>query len=310
MNKTTQQFFTLAVATVMTASMLAGCSTGNAATSLGTPAPVPAVPAPASFNLSHEISLVSREDGSGTRGAFIELFGVEEKGADGTKTDRTSEEATVVSKTDVMLQTVAGDPWSIGYVSLGSLSSSVKAVSIDGIVPSSEAMLSGEYKISRPFNIATKGEAEGLSKDFIDFVLSNQGQTVVAKSYVAINGAAPAYGGSKPGGRLVIGGSSSVFPIMEKLVEAYAIINPNAKIELQSSDSTAGMSGTLDGIFDIGMAPRELKESEKEQLLPVSIAIDGIAVIVNPQNPIANLTGASVKSIFVGETAKWSDITG
>lgn len=308
MNKITQRIFSLATVAVMTASLLAGCSTGNATTTPS--APTPAAPAPASFDMAHEISLISREDGSGTRGAFIELFGVEEKGADGTKTDRTSVEATVVSKTDVMLQTVAGDPWSIGYVSLGSLSDSVKAVNIDGVVPSTQTMLSGEYKISRPFNIATKGEATGLPKDFIDFVLSAEGQTVVAKSCVAVNGAAPAYSGSKPSGKLVVGGSSSVFPVMEKLAEAYRLVNPNAKLEIQSSDSTAGMSGTLDGIFDIGMASRDLKESEMAQLLPISIAIDGIAVIVNPENPTDNLTSSSVKSIFVGETVKWSDIIG
>lgn len=310
MNKTTQQLFTLAITAIMTASLLTGCNTGNAATATPSPAAPAPASAPAGFDLAHEISLISREDGSGTRGAFIELFGVEEKGADGTKTDRTGEEATIVSKTDVMLQTVTGDPWSIGYVSLGSLNDSVKAVSIDGVVPSSEAMLSGEYKISRPFNIATKGEAQGLGKDFIDFVLSAEGQTVVAKSYVAVNAAAPAYSGSKPSGKLVIGGSSSVFPVMEKLVEAYTLLNPNAKIEVQSSDSSAGMSGAIDGIFDIGMASRDLKDSEKELLMPTSIAIDGIAVIVNPKNPTDNLTSTSVKSIFVGETTKWSDVAG
>lgn len=311
MNNRNKKLLTLVAAVAMTGSLLAGCSTGDAATASpdapASPA-APTVPASPAFDNTKEISVISREDGSGTRGAFIELFGVEEKGADGSKTDHTSEEATVVSKTDVMLQTVAGDPWSIGYVSLGSLNDSVKAVQIDGVTPSAETMLSGTYEISRPFNIATKGAPQGLAKDFIDFILSAEGQTVVAKSYVSVNAAAPAYSGSKPEGKLVIGGSSSVYPAMEKLAEAYALVNPNAKLELQSSDSTAGMSGATQGIFDIGMASRELKESEKETLVPVAIAIDGIAVIVNPQNPAVNLDSATVKSIFVGETTRWNDV--
>ncbi|MEG0943582.1 MAG: substrate-binding domain-containing protein [Angelakisella sp.] len=293
-----KKLLSLLTLSAMALSLFAGCGATDA----------PPAPSAAASKDAHEISVISREDGSGTRGAFIELFGVEEKGENGTKTDRTTEEATVVSKTDVMLQTVAGDPWSIGYVSLGSLSDSVKAVQIDGVTPSAEAMLDGSYKISRPFNIATKGEAQGLAKDFIDFILSAEGQAVVAKSYVSVNPTAPAYSGSKPAGKLVIGGSSSVFPVMEKLAEAYALVNPGAKLELQSSDSTSGMSGTVEGIFDIGMASRDLKDSEKEKLTPVSIAIDGIAVIVHPENSVNNLTSAAVKSIFVGETAAWGNI--
>ncbi|MEG1943065.1 MAG: substrate-binding domain-containing protein [Angelakisella sp.] len=309
MNMITNKLLRTITAAAMAGAMLAGCS-GGAVSSAPTAPTAPSAPSEVkSFDLAHEISVVSREPGSGTRGAFIELFKVQEKTADGTKTDRTSDEATVVSKTDIMLQTVAGDPWSIGYVSLGSLNDSVKAVSIDGVAPSSEAMLSGTYKISRPFNIATKGAPQGLAKDFIDFVLSAEGQAVVAKSYVPINSGAPAYSGTKPAGKIVIGGSSSVYPAMEKLVEAYALVNPNAKTELQSSDSTAGMSGTAEGIFDIGMASRDLSDTEKETLTPVSIAIDGIAVIVNPENPTAELTSAAVKGIFVGETVKWSDIS-
>lgn len=254
------------------------------------------------------INVVSREDGSGTRGAFIELFGIEEKDASGNKKDNTTKEAVIASKTDVMLTTIAGDKNSIGYVSLGSLNDSVKALEIDSTVASAENVKSGSYKISRPFNIATKGEATGLTKDFIDFILSADGQTIVAKSYISISDTAPAYAGTKPSGKLVIVGSSSVAPIMEKLVEGYKAINPAAVIEMQSSDSTAGMTGTIDGICDIGMASRELKDSEKETLTGTVIAIDGIAVIVNKDSTVTGMTSAQVKDIYTGVATSWGDI--
>lgn len=309
----TKRLLPAALAALASISLMAGCSSVDASTSTvastpATPAAQPSSVAPSSEASLGEISVISREDGSGTRGAFIELFEILEKGADGSKTDRTSPEASVMGKTDAMLQAVAGDPAAIGYVSLGSLNDSVKAVNIDGNVASAENMLSGSYKISRPFNIATKGVPEGLAKDFIDFILSAEGQAVVGKSYVAIDSAAPAYAGSKPAGKIVVGGSSSVYPVMEKLQEAYLAVNPNATVELQSSDSTAGMTGTIDGIFDIGMASRDLKDSEKEQLTGVSIAIDGIAVIVSPANPVANLTSAQVKQIFTGELTDWNEV--
>lgn len=304
-----KRIWTGAVAALTALSLLAGCSTVSAEPSVASaPSPAPAVTPAATAPDLGDISVISRENGSGTRGAFIELFGIEEKGADGTKIDHTTVEASEVNKTDIMLQTVAGDPASIGYVSLGSLTDSVKALKIDGAVPSAATMLDGSYKISRPFNIATKGEPTGLAKDFIDFILSAEGQKVVSSGYVAIDGAAPAYTGTKPAGKLVVGGSSSVFPIMEKLQEAYLALNPNATIEVQSSDSTAGMTGTVDGIFDIGMASRDLKDSEKEKLTGISIAIDGIAVIVNPGNPIDELTSDNIKSIFTGETLAWNEL--
>lgn len=310
MNNTKTRLLATAMAAVTTLTLLAGCSTSTAATSptaTAPSAPAPA-PAPAASKLG-AISLISREDGSGTRGAFIELFEILEKGADGKKVDHTSVEATFVNKTDVMLQTVAGDPAAIGYVSLGSLNDSVKALKIDGVMANAENMLSKTYKISRPFNIAAKGTPTGLAKDFLDFVLSAEGQAVVSKTCVAIDSKAPAYAGSKPTGKIVVGGSSSVFPVMEKLQEAYCALNPNATIEVQSSDSTAGMTGAIDGLFDIGMASRALSDKEKTELTETTIAIDGIAVIINPGNSLEELTSAQVKSIFVGELTEWKTLT-
>ena len=300
-------------AALLAVTAMAGCGQATAAPATSTADS--SAPASTSQSVSEAapagpkgiISVVSREDGSGTRGAFIELFGILEKGADGSKVDKTSQEATIVSKTDVMLQTIAGDPTSIGYVSLGSLNDSVKALKIYGSTPSAQTMLDGSYKISRPFNIATKGEPQGLAKDFLDFILSSDGQAVVEKSgYVAVDSSAAPYAGQQPSGKIVVGGSSSVYPVMEKLKEAYEANNPNATIELQSSDSTAGMTGAIDGIFDIGMASRDLKDSEKETLTGVAIAIDGIAVIVHPENTLENLSSASVKAIFTGELTDWS----
>ncbi len=255
------------------------------------------------------ISVVSREDGSGTRGAFIELVGVEEKDADGNKTDMTTEDATITNNTEVMLSTVAGDPAAIGYVSLGSLNDNVKALKIDGAAPSADTVKDGSYKIARPFNIATKGEATGLAKDFINFILSADGQKIVAGDYITIDDNAPAFQTDGSSGKLVVGGSSSVTPLMEKLIEAYKGINSAADIELQASDSTSGMTGTIDGTYDIGMASRELKDEEKTELTNTVIAMDGIAVIVNNDNPIEEMTSEQVGQIYKGEITDWSELS-
>lgn len=256
-------------------------------------------------NIGGEITVVSREDGSGTRGAFIDLFAVEVKADDGTKKDMTTKEAIIASKTDIMLTNISGDPNAIGYVSLGSLNDTVKALSIDGVAASAENVKNGTYPIARPFIIATKGEVSGLAADFISFILSREGQAVVGKGYIAIDNDAPAYAGTMPEGKITVAGSSSVTPVMEKLKEAYLIINPNVVIEIQLSDSTAGMTGTRDGTCDIGMASRELKESELAELTGTPIALDGIAVIVNTKNPVNGLTREQVRSIFIGEVTAW-----
>ena len=269
-----------------------------------------AVPTMAADMSSDPITVVSREDGSGTRGAFIELFGVEEKDADGNKVDNTTEEAEITNNTAVMMSTVAGDVDAIGYISLGSLNDSVKAVKIDGVEATAENIKSGEYKVSRPFNIATNGEVSDVAQDFIDYILSPEGQAVIEENgYISIDDVKDAES-TQPEGKVVVAGSSSVTPDMEKLKEAYAEVNPNAEIEIQQSDSTTGMTSAIDGICDIGMASRELKDEELEAgLTSTTIANDGIAIIVNNDNPTDDLSVDQVKSIYVGETTTWGDLT-
>ena len=263
----------------------------------------------AAGSMSGAITVLSREDGSGTRGAFIELFGIEQKDADGNKVDNTIDSAEITNSTSVMMTTVAGNKAAIGYVSLGSLDESqVKAVLIDGAEATAENVKSGTYKVSRPFNIATKGDPDGLAKDFIDFILSEEGQAVVEENGYVSEGNTGAFEGTKPEGKITVGGSSSVTPVMEKLKEAYTSVNPNATIEVQQSDSTTGMTSTIDGTYDIGMASRELKDEEAAQLTPQVIALDGIAVIVNKENPITELTSEDVLNIYTGVTTDWSEI--
>lgn len=255
-----------------------------------------------------DITVVSREDGSGTRGAFVELMGVEVKGEDGSKKDMTTEEAVIANSTDVVMQNVASDKNAIGYISLGSLNDTVKAVTVDGAAPSVETIKDGSYKVSRPFYIATKGEVSEITQDFISFILSAEGQEVVGSSYIKVDDAAPAYEGTKPEGKIVVAGSSSVTPVMEKLAEAYKAVNDKATIEIQMSDSTAGMTGAMDGTCDIGMASRELKDSEAEALTGTVIAMDGIAIIVNNENAVDGLTVEQVNGIYTGEITSWADV--
>lgn len=297
-------------------SAFAGCSstTTSSESSYGggtenSSAPAQSSQAEADFDTSKDIAVISREDGSGTRGAFVELFGVEEKDADGNKMDRTSDEADITNSTSVMMTSVAGNPYSIGYISLGSLNETVKAVKIDGAEATVENVKSGAYGISRPFNIATKAEVSEVAQDFIDFIMSSDGQKVVEEAGCIPQETSGAYAGSKPSGKIVVAGSSSVTPVMQKLKEAYLAVNPNAEIEIQESDSTTGMNSAIDGVCDIGMASRELKDTEIEKgLTPTVIATDGIAVIVNNENPIEDLTKDQVKSIYIGETISWSEV--
>ncbi len=260
------------------------------------------------FDSSSEIVVVTREEGSGTRGAFVELTGVEEKGTDGTKMDMTTKEAITQMKTDTVLTSISGNDYAIGYVSTGSLNDTVKALSIDGVNPSTENIINESYKLSRPFNIVTKGESDLLTKDFIEFIMSKEGQEVVGKSYISMDDNAQIYGGKKPSGKIVVAGSSSVTPIMEKLVESYLAINTSATIEVQQSDSSSGIQAVIDGNANIGMSSRGLKESEKSELENIAIALDGIAVIVNPSNALTNITIENVKSIFIGKVTKWNEI--
>ena len=256
-----------------------------------------------------KITVVSREDGSGTRGAFIELFGIEEKDASGKKIDNTTEDANITNSTEVMMQTVAGNPAAIGYTSLGALNSSVKALKVDGAEATVANVKSGSYKVTRPFNIATKESVSEAATDFINFILSAEGQKVVEdKGYIS-EGNKGAFKSNGASGKVVVGGSSSVTPVMEKLIEAYKKVNANVTIELQQSDSTTGMTQAGDGTVDIGMASRELKDSEKSKgLKGTKIAIDGIAVIVNKDNSLDSITSEQVKSIFTGKVTDWSQV--
>ena len=254
----------------------------------------------AGFDTSNKITVVSREDGSGTRSAFEELFEVE-----------TMSGAEVNDKTGLVLTNIEGNVNAIGYVSLGSLNDSVKAVKINGVLPTAENVKNGSYEVSRPFNIATKGTVSEVAQDFIDFILSDEGQKVVSDNgYVSIESAG-AYSGSKPSGNIKIAGSSSVTPVMEKLREAYLAINNNGTIEINQTDSSSGMQSTIDGVVDIGMASREIKDSELEKgITGTQIAIDGIAVIVNTQNTVDSMTKDQVKKIYSGEYTTWADVIG
>lgn len=259
-----------------------------------------------------EISVYSREDGSGTRGAFIELFGLEEKDADGNKVDMTTQSAAITNSTSVMMTSVASDPAAIGYISLGSLNDTVKALTIDDVAATAENVKSGDYKVSRPFNIVTTDNLTDAAQDFIDFIMSADGQAVVEENgYIAVDDNAPAYTPSNASEKVVVAGSSSVTPVMEKLAEAYKAQNPDATIEVQQSDSTTGVNMAVDGTCDIGMASRELKDSETEAgVFATPIAQDGIAVIVSPTTSVDGLTSDQVKDIFSGAVTNWADVIG
>lgn len=299
-------------AAVMMVSMVAvtavGCGSSNGTDTKG--ADANQSDATSDWDETSDVTIVSREDGSGTRGAFIELFGIEEKQDDGTKVDMTTTDAQITNNTSVMLTTVADNEYAIGYVSLGSLNDSVKALKIDGAEATAENIENGSYKVSRPFNIAVKKDLNNkVAKDFMSFIMSTEGQKVVAdEKYIAVADVKD-YAGTKPSGSCVVGGSSSVSPLMEKLIEAYKAVNPNASIELQTSDSTTGMTSTIEGSYDIGMASRELKEEEAAELEPTVIATDGIAVVVNNANPLDELSADQVKDIYVGNASTWDEIT-
>lgn len=262
------------------------------------------------FDPADEISVITREEGSGTRGAFVELFGIEEEDENGEKIDKTVMTADTQTSTGVVLTSVAGNVNAIGYISLGSLNDTVKALQIDGVAPSIATVKDGTYKISRPFNIATKSDLSDAGKDFKAFILSQEGQKVIEDAgYIAAAENAPAFAGGSVSGTVTVSGSSSVTPVMEKLKEAYAAINPNVTVEINMSDSTTGMTDAANGNCDIGMASRELKDSETAKGLEATvIALDGIAVIVNPENTLTSLTAEQVKSIYTGAATTWDAV--
>lgn len=305
-----------AIAAVTAAALalsLAACgSSDSAATSSAAPvestASSEAAPA-GDFDTDQDITVISREDGSGTRGAFIELTGVEEKNADGKKVDNTTEAAAIQSSTNGVMTAVANDETAIGYISLGSLNDTVKAVTVGGVAASAETVKDGSYVLARPFNIVTNGDAtDPVAVDFIAYCLSKDGQALATdKGYIGEDGAD--FTSAQPAGKITVGGSSSVSPLMEKLIEAYKTVNPNAELELLTTDSTTGVSGALDGTYTIGMASRELKDSEVEGGAKATVlALDGIAVVVNPANTTEDLTVDQIRGVYTGELTTWADV--
>ena len=283
-----KKFIALALTALMLLSLAAGCGKTSESTA---------------------IYVVSREEGSGTRGAFIELFGIEQKNEAGEKIDHTVETAEVTDSTSVMMQTIAGNKAAIGYISLGSLNDTVKALQIDGVDATAKNVKNGTYKIARPFNVATLANVSPEAQDFLNFILSAEGQAVVEKANCISEGNTGAFTGGSVSGKIVVAGSSSVTPVMEKLKEAYNAINPNLTIDIQQSDSSNGMKSAIEGLCDIGMASRDLKDSELEAgLTPTAIALDGIAVIVNTESERSGLTSDQVRAIFMGELTDWSEV--
>ena len=254
---------------------------------------------------SGPITVVSREDGSGTRGAFVELIGVEDEEGN----DMTTVDAEISNSTEVVIQSVAGNTGAIGYISLGSLDDTVKGVKIDGVEPTAENIENGSYTVSRPFNVATKGELTNeAAQDFMNYIMSTEGQAIVAEDYIPVADV-KAFESNGASGSVTISGSSSVSPLMQKLIEGYNAVNPNVDIELQTSDSTTGMTDAINGMSDIGMASRELKQEELDQgLVNTVIATDGIAIIVNNESPIEDLTTEQVRDIYLGNVTDWSEV--
>lgn len=303
MKSMTKKITATALFGVLAVSAFAGCggagSSSNGSSDAGSDA--------AKFDASKTISVVTREEGSGTRDAFTELTGVLVKDGD-NKTDNTTTSAVTINSTEAVITNVKDNEAAIGYISLGSLNDTVKALKIGGVEATADNVKSGDYAVSRPFNIAYKGELSDVAQDFVDYIMSSDGQKIVSDNgYVTVSENA-AYSGKKPSGKISAAGSSSVSPVMEKLAEAYQKVNTNAKVEIQTSDSSAGMQSAMGGTCDIGMASRDLKDEEKSTLKVETIAKDGIAVIVNNANTCDDLTLDQVKSIYTGETTVWSDI--
>lgn len=301
-----KKFIAVLTAAGMVAAMAAGCGSSENTSAEGDAA---AADSGSEWDDTQTITVVSREEGSGTRGAFTELFGVVEE-VDGEDVDMTTLDAQITNNTSVMMTTVSENEYAIGYISLGSLDDSVvKALKIDGAEATAENIQNGSYKVSRPFNVAVSKNLDNeVAKDFMSFIMSTEGQAVVEEEgYIPVEGV-EAYAGSAPAGSCVVGGSSSVSPVMEKLIEAYKAVNANAEIELQTTDSTTGMTSAIDGSYDIGMASRELKEEELAELDGTVMATDGIAVIVNLNNPTEDMTVDQVKSIYVGDVTTWDAI--
>lgn len=258
---------------------------------------------------AHPIDVVSREEGSGTRGAFVELLQIQKVNKKGKKVDAITQKAEITNSTSVVLSTISGNKNAIGYISLGSLNNDVKVLSVDGVMPSIQSIKDKKYPIARPFNIATKEKISPVTQDFINFILSQEGQAIIdSKGYIGLD-SNEAFKSSLAEGKITISGSSSIAPVMEVLKESYLKINPRATIQVQQSDSTIGVTSVVQGISDIGMVSRDLKQSEKEKGVKEKvIAMDGIVLIVNHENPIVNLTQEQIKKIYTGEIKTWENL--
>lgn len=311
----------LAAAMVMS---LAACSSGSDETTAapttaagtesttaagGEETEAPATEAASNFDTSMAISVNTREDGSGTRSAFVELMGIEQEDESGETVDMTTLDASVNNSTSVMMTAVQNNPYAIGYISMGSMDDTVvKAVAIDGVEATVENVSNGTYAVSRPFNIATGSEVSEVAQDFINYIMSADGQAVISEEgYISV-AEGEAYTASGLSGTVVVAGSSSVTPVMEKLAEAYEALNADVDIQIQESDSTTGMNLAMEGSCDIGMASRDLKDEELSSLTGTTIAMDGIAVIVNLENPVSDLTSEQVMQIYTGEVTTWSEV--
>ena len=298
----------IVLALVLIAVLFAACGGGNPPASSGSGEDT-ASSGSGDFNAGREITVVSREDGSGTRGAFIDLMGVQETAPDGSTVDRTTIEANIANGTSIVMGSVANDLYAIGYISLGSLNGTVKALDLDSVAATAENVRNGSYTLARPFIIVTSGSQNELAADFIDFIMSAEGQQVLeGRGYISDVTDPPTFAGSLPAGTIVVSGSTSVAPGIEQLAEAYRDLNPGAHIEIHSQGSTAGINAALEGIADIGMSSRELSENELARLERIVIAIDGLTVIVNNANPLSGISSEEVRDIYIGEITRWNEI--
>ena len=305
-----KNFRSLVVATIVTGTMLlAGCGGANTQASQpnnpsqsGSEA-TQSNPSGAEFAINRAINVISREEGSGTRGAFIELLEIEVDGV-----DHTSSEADIANGTSVVITSVSGNIYAIGYISLGSLNDTVSAISIEGVPATPENVQNGSYPIFRSFNLAVR-ELSDVAQDFLDFVLSAEGQAIVAAGgYIIVDADAPAFTGGGVSGNVVVTGSTSVAPVMERIAEAYMAVNTNANVEVHSSGSGAGITGARDGTADIGMASREIRPNELEYVSSITVAHDGLAIIVNNDNPLEDLSVEEIRQVFMGNIHNWSSL--
>lgn len=256
-----------------------------------------------------EIHVVSREVGSGTRGAFTEITKILAKNDKGEEVDSTYEEATIVNSTEGVITSVNGDPFAIGYISLGSLNDEVKAVKVDGVEATPENINKGDYKIARPFMLAYhEANLSDVAKDFLTFIMSKDGQEIVKEDGCIPIETTESYKPANIEGRIAIAGSTSVTPLMEKLVDKYKELNPGFEADIQSNGSSAGIQAAIEGVAEIGMSSRNLKPEELEKVESTAIAMDGIAVVVNNDNAIDDISLDNIHKIFVGEVKDWNDV--